>query len=75
LIDSKKAQSVIKNKAETGVVRTKRSGTARDVEDADYEFIVEKYFCNGEYQETEKPSIHYRKKSPHTIPIRGDNFD
>lgn len=75
LIDREKAQSIIINKAGTGVVRAARSGSARDVEDVDCGFVIGKYFGNGEYHETTKASIHYGKKSSHIVPIRGENFD
>ena len=37
---------------------------------ADADYVVGKYYSNGEYHETKRFTIHYSKKGAHVIPVR-----
>ena len=36
--------------------------------------IIGKYYCDGQYIDTNKSVIHYGKKNAHIVPIKGDNY-
>ena len=44
------------------------NGTWTEFVDADY--VVGKYYSNGEYHDTKRFTIHYGKKGAHVIPVR-----
>ncbi len=68
-ISLEEAQKLVNKNAGKGTPgKSDANGTWTEFADADY--VVGKYYSNGEYHETKRFTIHYSKKGAHVIPVR-----
>lgn len=58
----------------SGLQSYSRNGNARPQEQIICDDIIGKYYCDGQYIDTNKAVIHYGKKNAHIVPIKGDNY-
>ena len=73
-VSKEEAQKIIETKAGTGIIKVDRNGNARPQEQIICDDIIGKYYCDGQYIDTNKAVIHYGKKNAHIVPIKGDNY-
>ncbi len=74
-VSAKKAQEIIETKAGTGIIKVDRFGNPKPHEQITCDFVVGKYYFQGEYIDTKKCTIHYGKKGSHIVPERGKHYD
>ena len=68
-------QRIIKEKSGTGIIRTRKDGSAMNIEDITCDEVIGAYWFRGQYVETNKAAIHYGRNGAHLVPHHGDNYD
>lgn len=74
-ISKDEAQRIIDNKSGTGIIKTRRDGTALDQEMITCDRIIGEYYSHGRWNKTNKAIIHHGRKGSHIVPHRGSTYD
>lgn len=71
VIPKEEAQKIIQTRSGTGIIKTRRDGTALNQEMITCDRIIGKYYSKGEWHDTNKAIIHHGRKGSHIVPHRG----
>ena len=74
-VSKAEAQNIINEKSGTGIIRTRRDGTATNQEMITCDTVIGAYFSHGEWHDTNKAIIHHGKDGSHIVPHAGGNYD
>jgi hypothetical protein len=74
-VTMEEAQQIISGKSGTGIIKTRRDGTAMDQEMITCEKPIGFFWSQGKWHKTNKAIIHHGKRGSHLVPHRGNTYD